>query len=205
MDGKNQVPVQVTRRLPANEDLHRLGLKLLACCDKGVSVVLEAGECLARAHAAYCKLGRNSEYGKWLKRYGPSIERKTADRWRRVYECFSGKLNADSLSKFRLTALYALSEESVPERVREEAIARAEAGETISVLVAEELRTRYVAPALPNPKAKKRKAVSETISVAGGKVTVHVAGSNVLDALKSAIETVEQSKTKEQTLLPKVS
>ncbi len=78
----------------------------------------------------------------------------TAARFMRVANSFKGSYQTDN---FAPTALYELASPSTPQAARDEALARAEAGESITGQAAKSIKQKYVTPAVtpksePTPK-----------------------------------------------------
>ena len=118
-------------------DSHRRGKKFSKIMNSAAREALRAGQQIHEEYEASCKLGRGSEYGKriakWLAYYG-GIDRKTADRYRKAWVKLRIFIEEDDnkfleyWNQFRLSALYELSRNDVPNEIREAAVEIAKSG-----------------------------------------------------------------------------
>ena len=81
-------------------------------------------------------------FGQWRTQNLPELDAKTAERWMNAY-----RNDGESLLRHNVgvTAVYLLTAPSTPETARDEANARAEAGEHLSVKATEEIVARHKA------------------------------------------------------------
>lgn len=88
--------------------------------------IITIGQCLLAAKGFV----QHGQFNQWCERE-LGIDRKASSRFMQVAEMF-GKCDTVSHLDFQSSALYALAAPSTPVEAREEAVARAEAGETIT-------------------------------------------------------------------------
>lgn len=112
--------------------------EILTLMKRTAQDILEIGQKLIEVKT---KL-KHGQFGAWLKAEFNWTER-TAQRFMRVAEQFSGK--TDNLSELSLapSALYLLAAPSTPEKAREEAVARAKAGERVTYATAKQIKQKY--------------------------------------------------------------
>jgi hypothetical protein len=189
------------------EELHDLGVCYLQCTELGKALSIKKAVILWKAKKLYCRRGKGSEFGHWLRRYAEDLDRKSADRLANIVEFFIAP-NQDTVSelaefeklldRFRLTALYRLASPSVPARAREAALAEAKSGATITPGRVVELIEEHTLPALsagthltPRPASKQR----TTIELDGARVVIRAADGDFVKALKAALEELKRSAT----------
>jgi hypothetical protein len=83
--------------------------------------------------------------------------RDTANKFMQVAKEF-GNLEMSKISTFEISALYKLATPSTPQAARDEAIARAAAGESITYSAAQQIRSEYT-----SPRSKRKPLVKETL------------------------------------------
>lgn len=108
----------------------------------------------------------HGEWRSWLKdEFGWSHD--TADRYMQVAGAFqmSHAATFDGLT-IDATALYALAAPDVPQAVRDDAVARAEAGEQISKTTAEKMIADAIKPAVEQAVLAERKVMADAIAAA---------------------------------------
>lgn len=93
-------------------------------------------------------------YGQW--QYWLESEFQWTDRTARNYMQVAEQFRTENFSELDIaaSALYLLASPSTPEEARGEAIARAQAGERITVASARELRDRYLASSFASPSSQ---------------------------------------------------
>ena len=93
------------------------------------SAVLRIAERLAEAHGLFLYRRDEGGFGGWVEKR-LRMSRSTADRLVKVHEQFGNVRQFDELPR---SVLYLLARPSTPDEVREEAIERVEAGESLSL------------------------------------------------------------------------
>ena len=83
--------------------------------------------------------------------------RDTANKFMQVAKEF-GNLEMSKISTFEISALYKLATPSTPQAARDEAIARAAAGESITYSAAQQIRSKYTSHG-----SKRKPLVKETL------------------------------------------
>lgn len=184
--------VELTKPAEFETDEHSLGCGLRAIVAVTILSVMLAGRELSVAFALLSKRGRGSFYPLFLATYLPTVDRKTADRWRAAYECFRPLLPLDDdrtecpeIEKIRLTALYRLCKGDATESQRKAALVLAEQGVTVTEKMAASL-VKGDDTAAHAPRRRKR-----TIELDNGTVEVRVDGDDVATALRKALAACE--------------
>jgi hypothetical protein len=175
-------------------DEHSLGCGIRKMVALTILSVLVIGRELVCAFQLLSKRGRGSLFPVFLATYLPTIDRKTADRWRAAYECFRELIPLDDdqtecpeIEKIRLTALYRLSKTDVTNSQRKAALALAGQG----VIVTEKIAVSLVKgdnAARHSPQRRKR-----TIQIPNGVIEIRVTDDDVLAALQNAIAAVTKA------------
>lgn len=188
-------PEALERHKPAEFEIdeHSLGCGIRRMAALTILSVLVIGRELVCAFQLLSKRGRGSLYPVFLATYLPTVDRKTADRWRAAYECFRALIPLDEdrtecpeIEKIRLTALYRLCKGDATESQRKAALALAEQGVTVTEKMAASL-VKGDGAAAHAPRRRKR-----TIQIPNGVIEVRVSDDNVIAALHNAIAAVSK-------------
>jgi len=186
-------PEALDRHKPAEFEIdeHSLGCGIRRMAALTILSVLVIGRELVCAFQLLSKRGRGSLYPVFLATYLPTVDRKTADRWRAAYECFRELIPLDEdrtecpeIEKIRLTALYRLCKGDATESQRKAALALAEQGVTVTEKMAASL-VKGDGAAAHAPRRRKR-----TIQIPNGVIEVRVSDDNVIAALENALAAV---------------
>lgn len=189
--GVDDVPV-VIQPQEFLDDEHSLGCEIRRIVSLTIMAILLIGRELSVAFDLFSKRGRGSLYPLFLATYLPTVDRKTADRWRLAYSCFCGLVALDDnrtqcpeIEKIRLTAVYRLCRSDASDAHREAALGLARKG----VVVTQELAASLVKGECGRSgKSTPRK--SRSIKVSNGTVEVRVADGDVVAALTKALAAV---------------
>lgn len=183
--------VTLERLAEFHDDEHSLGCVVKGMLAQSIWGLLLLGRELSVAFELLSKRGRGSLYPLFLSTYLPTIDRKTADRWRTAYACFKTLLPIDEdgticpeIERFRLTAIYRLCRSDAAEAHRKAALAMANQGVVVSENMAASLVKGDAAKSAA-PRLRKH-----TIELANGAVEVRVSDDDVAAALRSALAAV---------------
>jgi hypothetical protein len=173
------------------DDEHSIGCVVKGMLAQSIWGLLLLGRELSVAFELLSKRGRGSLYPLFLSTYLPTIDRKTADRWRTAYACFKKLLPIDEdrtdcpeIERFRLTAIYRLCRSDASESHRKAALALANQGVVVSENMAASLVKGDAAKSAA-PRLRKH-----TIELANGAVEIRVDDDDVATALRSALAAV---------------
>ncbi len=175
------------------DDEHSLGCEIRRIVSLTIIAILLIGRELSVAFDLFSKRGRGSLYPLFLATYLPTVDRKTADRWRLAYSCFRTLVSLDDnrtqcpeMEKIRLTAVYRLCRGDATPAHREAALALARNG----VVVTQELAASLVrGDRGPVPPTSPRK--TRSFEVPNGKVSVRVDDGDIFLALTKALALVK--------------
>lgn len=199
---RNGVALPVTEQ-DANVRLHELGQQFREYLEGAKHHFIDMAVVLAAAKAEVGRAGCDSGFPAWLAEHAPELDRKTVDRLVSIATAF--RLNTDNVStfkplaeRFRLTALYQLSGENVPEKARTEALAGAEAGRTVTLADAKELIekntiTSYLKSGNGRAKKPRTKTYRRTIALPAGKIQLAINHEDYRQALTEALDLVDEN------------
>lgn len=105
----------------------------------------------------------HGRFGSWLETEFDWDDR-TARRFMSVAENLKGKLDTVTETNFAPSALYILAAPSTPEAARDEAFARARAGESITKKAARDIRQKYASPQFKSEASQPEKEVGKQLS-----------------------------------------
>ena len=184
------------------QELAELTARARAANQRGVELLLDMKDILARAHALFCRVGRLGEYGEWVARNFPDLSQRTAERYLKVHQVFRDEPD-ETLLKFEVTALYLLCEEKTPRLARKWAVEEALRGATMTaqharlLIAAASLIEKATSNGEHKPHDEATKATPQAprmkpIETAGGLVIVRPKDGvlNVVAALREAMESV---------------
>lgn len=180
------------------DDEHSLGCEIRRIVSLTILAVLVTGRELSVAFDLLSKRGRGSLYPLFLATYLPTLDRKTADRWRTAYQCFRTLIALDDhrtmcpeCENLRLSAVYRLCRNDATAAHREAALALARNG----VVVTQELAASLVKGDRGKvSQSSPRK--TRSIEVPNGKVSVQVDDGDILTALTKALDLVKHDTSK---------
>lgn len=176
------------------DDEHSLGYEIRRIVSQTILAVLVTGRELSVAFDLLSKRGRGSLYPLFLATYLPTMDRKTADRWRTAYQCFRTLLALDDhrtqcpeCENLRLSAVYRLCRSDATADHRKAALGLARNG----VVVTQELAASLV-KGDRGPVSQTSPRKSHSIEVPNGKVSVRVEDGDIISALTIALAAVKK-------------
>ena len=179
------------KRAECEVDEHSLGCVVKNMLTQSIWGLLLLGRELSVAFELLSKRGRDSLYPLFLSTYLPTVDRKTADRWRTAYDRFKTLLPIDEdgticpeIERFRLTAIYRLCRSDASDAHRKAALALARQEVVISEKMAASLvKGDAVSPAAPRHRKR-------TIQLENGTVEIRVLDDDDAATLRNALAAV---------------
>lgn len=193
-DPANASRSALAQPLEFRDDEHSLGCVVNDMLAQSILSLLLLGRELSVAFELLSKRSRDSLYPLFLSTYLPTVDRKTADRWRAAYARFRTLLPIDgdrtdcpelaALERFRLTAIYRLCRSDASDAHRKAALALADQGVTVS----EQMAASLVKGDAAKPAALRRR--KRTIQLDNGTVEIRVLDGDDAAALRNALAAV---------------